>query len=68
MPLAAPRPRPCPLQDYFDGDSLYGLEKFWAFHHYTGFPKGSGLEMEPRVRWHGTAAHFGGALPLQANF
>lgn len=38
----------CP-QD-FEGGSLYGLEKFWAFHHYTGFPKDQpNLEMLPKV-------------------
>lgn len=35
----------------FEGGSLYGLEKFWAFHHYTGFPRDQpGLEMLPKVR------------------
>lgn len=29
---------------------LYGLEKFWAFHHYTGLPKQSGLTMDPLLR------------------
>lgn len=26
-------------QDFDQFDSLYGLEKFWAFHFYAGFPK-----------------------------
>ena len=28
---------------------MYGLEKFWAFHHYTGLPEGSGLDINPKV-------------------
>ena len=51
LPLpAAPRAAPAePLQD-FEGGSLYGLEKLWAFHHYTGFPRDQpGLEMIPKV-------------------
>jgi hypothetical protein len=26
------------LKDYQVYNSLYGLEKFWAFHHYGGVP------------------------------
>lgn len=33
----------------FEAGSLYGLEKFWAFHHYTGLPEGSGLDIDPKV-------------------
>jgi len=36
------------LQDYENG-SLYGMEKFWAFHHYHGLPKSSGLEINSKV-------------------
>jgi hypothetical protein len=39
------------LRDFEHG-SLYGLEKFWAFHHYTGFPKDQPqLEMHAKVGW-----------------
>jgi hypothetical protein len=39
------------VQDFEHG-SLYGLEKFWAFHHYTGFPKDQPqLEMHAKVGW-----------------
>jgi len=52
------------LADYFDNaggsDSsssskdppLYGVEKFWAFHHYSGLPEGCGLTMDPKVRFY----------------
>ena len=46
-----PRPPCCPAvpQD-FEGGSLYGLEKLWAFHHYTGFPKDQPeLQILPKV-------------------
>lgn len=36
-------------QDYERG-SLYGLEKFWAFHHYAGLPKDQAIEIQPKVR------------------
>ena len=36
------------VQD-FDSGSLYGLEKFWAFHHYMGLPKGCGLQINKKV-------------------
>ena len=43
----------CPFlssrQDYERG-SLYGLEKFWAFHHYGGLPKDAGVEINAKVR------------------
>jgi hypothetical protein len=29
--------------------SLYGLEKFWAFHHYSGIPKDLNVEVNPKV-------------------
>lgn len=33
----------------FEGGSLYGLEKFWAFHHYMGLPKGCDLQINPKA-------------------
>jgi hypothetical protein len=27
------------LKEYQVYNSLYGLEKFWAFHHYAGVPQ-----------------------------
>lgn len=39
-----------PLCQDYDRGSLYGLEKFWAFHHYSGLPKDSGFEINPKVR------------------
>ena len=41
-----------PLQDYQapGGPRLYGLEKFWAFHHYTGLPADGGIQIDPTVR------------------
>lgn len=55
-----PNPLTCPAsalpngpQD-FEGGSLYGLEKLWAFHHYTGFPRDQpNLEMLPKVGYWG---------------
>lgn len=53
-----PPPGSPPRQD-FEGGSLYGLEKFWAFHHYTGFPRDQPeLEMLPKVRWAGLVARW----------
>lgn len=37
------------LRDYKQMGKTYGLEKFWAFHHYHGFPKDSKLEMHAEV-------------------
>lgn len=38
-------------QDYQSNPPrLYGLEKFWAFHHYTGFPKDCNLTMDAQLR------------------
>ncbi len=37
------------IREYEEYDSLYGLEKFWAFHFYAGFPKDSDLEIHPKV-------------------
>ncbi len=36
------------LRDYERG-SLYGIEKFWAFHHYGGIPKGVEQAINPTV-------------------
>ena len=36
-------------QDY-DRGSLYGLEKFWAFHHYSGLPRDSDIEVNPKLK------------------
>lgn len=38
------------LKDYKEYHSLYGLEKFWAFHHYSGIPKGSDIELHPELK------------------
>jgi hypothetical protein len=38
------------LRDYKSLGKTYGLEKFWAFHHYHGFPKNCDLKMNPEVR------------------
>jgi hypothetical protein len=40
---------PCCSQD-FDRGSLYGLEKFWAFHHYSGLPRDCGIEVNPKLK------------------
>jgi hypothetical protein len=37
------------LQDYELYNSLYGLEKFWAFHHYSGIPADANIEINPKV-------------------
>lgn len=37
------------IQDY-DRGSLYGMEKFWAFHHYCGLPKDQDIAMHPRLK------------------
>jgi hypothetical protein len=37
------------LRDYKQMGKTYGLEKFWAFHHYHGFPKDSKLQMHTEV-------------------
>lgn len=36
------------MQD-FESGSFYGLEKFWAFHHYNGLPKSCNLEINAKV-------------------
>jgi hypothetical protein len=38
------------LRDYRALGKTYGLEKFWAFHHYHGFPKDCDLKMNDEVR------------------
>ncbi|GLC63381.1 hypothetical protein PLESTF_000030300 [Pleodorina starrii] len=38
------------IKDFDAYDSLYGLEKFWAFHYYAGVPKDSNLEIHPRLK------------------
>eukprot|EP00878_Enallax_costatus_P026342 GHUV01028269.1.p1 GENE.GHUV01028269.1~~GHUV01028269.1.p1 ORF type:complete len:443 (+),score=159.31 GHUV01028269.1:30-1331(+) len=38
------------LKDYQQYHSLYGLEKFWAFHHYKGLPDGSDIEVHPELK------------------
>lgn len=41
----------CRGPQYYEQDAnLYGLEKFWAFHHYKGFPKSCKLQMNEKVR------------------
>lgn len=37
------------LRDYETMGKTYGLEKFWAFHHYHGFPADCKLEMNSDV-------------------
>jgi len=37
------------VQD-FERGSLYGLEKFWAFHHYCGLPCDSDIQVNPRLK------------------
>ena len=49
------------MQDFEDG-SLYGLEKLWAFHHYTGFPPGEDIQMQPTVRERGVPAWHAASL------
>lgn len=39
------------LLDYHRG-SLYGLEKFWAFHHFKGLPKEANIDVNTEVRTH----------------
>jgi hypothetical protein len=38
------------LRDYRALGKMYGLEKFWAFHHYHGLPKGLDLDMHAEAR------------------
>ncbi|GIL71970.1 hypothetical protein Vretifemale_2399, partial [Volvox reticuliferus] len=38
------------IKDFDVYDSLYGLEKFWAFHYYAGVPDDSNLEIHPRLK------------------
>jgi hypothetical protein len=42
-------PRPPPPQE-FERGSLYGLEKFWAFHHYGGVPAEFDIELHPKLQ------------------
>ena len=42
----------CLSQD-FESGQLYGLEKFWAFHHYTGLPAECDLQIHPEVTLRG---------------
>jgi hypothetical protein len=41
------------LKDYQVYNSLYGLEKFWAFHHYAGVPQDAVVSLPPS----GQSAH-----------
>ncbi len=36
------------MQDFEDGH-LYALEKMWAFHQYSGFPKGTKMTINSKV-------------------
>jgi hypothetical protein len=38
------------LKDYQRYNSLYGLEKFWAFHHYSGLPADNSVEVCPQLK------------------
>lgn len=38
------------LRDHGTYQSLYGLEKFWAFHHYSGLPKEGKVELDPQLK------------------
>jgi la-related protein 1 len=38
------------LKDYQRYNSLYGLEKFWAFHHYSGLPSDNSVEVCPQLK------------------
>eukprot|EP00882_Tetradesmus_deserticola_P033727 GHRQ01038551.1.p1 GENE.GHRQ01038551.1~~GHRQ01038551.1.p1 ORF type:complete len:281 (+),score=125.70 GHRQ01038551.1:87-845(+) len=38
------------LKDYQRYNSLYGLEKFWAFHHYSGLPADGSVEVCPQLK------------------
>ncbi|CAG9462764.1 unnamed protein product [Pedinophyceae sp. YPF-701] len=38
------------LKYYRSHSFLYGLEKFWAYHHYHGLPKGCGVAMDPDLK------------------
>eukprot|EP00210_Caulerpa_lentillifera_P004580 g4370.t1 len=38
------------LKDYHEEGSLYGLEKFWAFHHYGGIPEESDVSVDPILK------------------
>jgi len=38
------------LKDYEMFNSLYGLEKFWAFHHYSGIPADASIEIHPKLK------------------
>ncbi|KAL0019236.1 hypothetical protein WJX79_003583 [Trebouxia sp. C0005] len=37
------------LEDFEDGH-LYALEKMWAFHQYSGFPKGTHMTINPKLK------------------
>jgi len=51
---------PCLVQDYRNFNNLYGLEKFWAYHHYGGVPKDQDIQLNEEVWW------VGGRLNLPA--
>mmetsp|Transcript_2566 Transcript_2566/g.3884 ORF Transcript_2566/g.3884 Transcript_2566/m.3884 type:complete len:973 (-) Transcript_2566:116-3034(-) len=38
------------IKNYEISNSLYGLEKFWAFHHYSGIPKSAGVKVNPKLK------------------
>ena len=38
------------LKDYQVYNSLYGLEKFWAFHHYAGVPQDAVVSMPQKTQ------------------
>eukprot|EP00877_Chromochloris_zofingiensis_P001922 jgi/Chrzof1/11730/Cz06g07100.t1 len=37
------------LKDFELYNNLYGLEKFWAFHHYGGIPKDEKVDINPKL-------------------
>jgi hypothetical protein len=38
------------LREFQRYNGLYGLEKFWAFHHYSGLPADCTLEVHPELK------------------
>lgn len=56
----------CPVPQDYENGQLYGLEKFWAFHHYHGLPEDSGVEIDPKVRLRAAAVGWSGSGSVAA--
>ena len=53
------------MQDFEEGH-LYALEKLWAFHQYSGLPKGTDMTINPKV-CHSSCPYYSEVKPEAAD-